>query len=215
MTASKIPETHPCRLIVEDQDRHAIIQLMARHGVDWDRPPATAPYVFPAGSVEKAFLALSLALRNDLERVGLIVDADTDIASRWHAARDRFSRAGMTMPAHPPREGWVEQVGRRRVGVWLMPNNEATGNLEDFLARLVPEADPCWPHAQQSTAAASVLGAPFKAADHGKATMHAWLAWREEPGLPFGTAMKARYFAHDSPDALAFVGWFKRLFLET
>jgi hypothetical protein len=40
----------------------------------------------------------------------------------------------------------------------------------------------------------------------------AWLAWREQPGKPFGLAMKARYFQHDSLVAKAFVGWFSGLY---
>ena len=38
------------------------------------------------------------------------------------------------------------------------------------------------------------------------------LAWQERPGLPYGSAIAARYFNHDSSAALAFVDWFKRVF---
>ena len=34
----------------------------------------------------------------------------------------------------------------------------------------------------------------------------------EEPRLPYGTAIKAGYFRHDSPVAESFVGWFRRVF---
>ena len=47
-----------------------------------------------------------------------------------------------------------------------------------------------------------------------KGVLYTWLAWRDQPGLPFGTALTARIFAHDSAAALAFVGWFKKLFFE-
>jgi hypothetical protein len=36
----------------------------------------------------------------------------------------------------------------------------------------------------------------------------------EEPGLPFGTALRAQVFRHNSEDALRFVSWFKRLFVD-
>jgi hypothetical protein len=46
-----------------------------------------------------------------------------------------------------------------------------------------------------------------------KARIHTWLSWQENPGLPFGTAITAAYLSHDSPEALKFVAWFKKLFL--
>jgi hypothetical protein len=45
-----------------------------------------------------------------------------------------------------------------------------------------------------------------------KARIHTWLAWQENPGLPFGTAITARYFGADSQEALKFVNWFNLLF---
>ena len=45
-----------------------------------------------------------------------------------------------------------------------------------------------------------------------KAVLHAWLAWQQRPGRPYGTAITARYIGHDSPAALRFVEWFQRVF---
>jgi hypothetical protein len=42
--------------------------------------------------------------------------------------------------------------------------------------------------------------------------VYSWLAWQDEPGKPYGLAMKARYFQHDSPTAARFVAWFKALY---
>ena len=38
---------------------------------------------------------------------------------------------------------------------------------------------------------------------------------QEEPGLPFGTALKAGSFETDREGALQFVAWFRNLFVET
>ncbi len=40
----------------------------------------------------------------------------------------------------------------------------------------------------------------------------AWLAWQEEPGLPYGLAVSKHYFRHDMALAGRFVDWFKRVF---
>ena len=105
------------------------------------------------------------------------------------------------------------QAYRTRVGVWLMPDNQRIGTLEDFLRTLVEDADSLLPHAQESTTQAKKThGADFRDMDEQKAVLHAWLAWQEVPGLPYGTAIRARYFRQDSPVAERFVAWFRRLF---
>ena len=107
---------------------------------------------------------------------------------------------------------------KARVGVWLMPDNlqegeRGEGTLERFLETLVQEADPLLPHARDATRRAKTEhGASYPDGNVKKAVLHAWLAWQEEPGLPYGTAIKARYFRHDSPVAESFVGWFRRVF---
>ena len=56
------------------------------------------------------------------------------------------------------------------------------------------------------------LRARISANDVDKAVLHTWLAWQEEPGLQYGTAMRARFFRDDSPAAQAFVTWFCAVF---
>ena len=99
-----------------------------------------------------------------------------------------------------------------RVGVWLMPDNQRSGALEAFLQDLVDEADRLYPIAVCSTEKAKEEGADFPDSRENKAVLHAWLAWQETPGLPYGSAVRARYFRDDSPAALAFVEWYKSVF---
>ena len=69
------------------------------------------------------------------------------------------------------------------------------------------------PYAEEVAAyAKDELGAGFSANDTDKAVLHTWLAWQEEPGLSYGTAMRARFFGDDSPAAQAFVSWFRTVF---
>lgn len=94
-----------------------------------------------------------------------------------------------------------------------MPDKATPGTLENFVSWLVPDGDPCWEHADTTTVEARRLGASCTAwRDHLKSQLHTWLAWQEVPGNPFGTALKARTFRHDSDVALRFVDWFRRLF---
>ncbi len=72
---------------------------------------------------------------------------------------------------------------------------------------------PVWSHAGEATIKAQTLGSHLAEKDLAKGKLYAWLAWQQSPGLPFGIALKARLFGHDSPEALRFVAWFTHLFL--
>jgi len=150
------------------------------------------------------------------ERFGVVIDADVDVAGRWRSVRNRLSQIGLELPPTPSPEGVVADgiTPGRRTGVWLMPDNTLSGNLEDFLATLVPADDACWPYAREAATEAKQRGAKFGDVDRLKAEIHTWLAWQQEPGVPFGTAVTACYLRHDSEVALRFVAWFRRLFFD-
>ena len=204
-------------------DKHAIRHLLLRHGVACplagevipDTLPAIVPEIKPAGDKDKVLAAMVPAVRFGTgHSVGFIVDADEAAANRWEAVRDRLSFLDPKPPTELPAEGFIADVPdyQVRVGVWLMPDNRASGALEHFLTDLIDENDPLLTLAYESTTAARGLGAAFPEVKHVKAVIHAWLSWQEEPGRPFGTAIKAEYFDADSPTALAFLRWFDELF---
>ena len=173
------------------------------------------PEITPAGDKDSVLAAIGTAARVSNDRsVGFVLDADEKPRDRWLAVCDRLEEFGLELPEEIPNEGFVADVAgsQARVGVWLMPDNQRTGALEHFLQDLVDDNDPLHPLAETSTAEAKESGAKFPEAKHRKAVLHTWLAWQEEPGLPYGTAIKARYFRDDSPAALAFVEWYKRVF---
>jgi hypothetical protein len=59
-----------------------------------------------------------------LDRLGLVLDADTDVTRRWQALHNILTRAGYSVPAVPESSGTVlHQPNRPDVGIWLMPDN--------------------------------------------------------------------------------------------
>ncbi|MXW40817.1 MAG: hypothetical protein F4Z75_06725 [Synechococcus sp. SB0668_bin_15] len=93
-----------------------------------------------------------------------------------------------------------------------MPGNQQAGALEEFLANLVAEGDLLLEFAKSSTQQARTKGATFPDAKRSKAVLHTWLAWQRDPGLPYGAAIRAQFFRHDSAAAQAFVAWYRSLF---
>ncbi|MBM7116561.1 DUF3226 domain-containing protein [Archangium primigenium] len=215
------PKNSPYRLMVEGpDDKHALLGLMKRHGYDWDDARSTRPHVEDMQGVSKLLDSANLSTgAKSLSRMGLVLDADLDVKPRWQQLRDCFSHLRIDLPVSPASEGTVVDILPRpdlklsRLGIWLMPDNQQPGILEDFLGNLVPANDPCWAYAEEATVKARSLGGALAQKDQIKGRIHTWLAWQTDPGLPFGTALTARLLGHDSPQALAFVSWFQRLFV--
>jgi hypothetical protein len=154
---------------------------------------------------------------SDIGALGIILDADTDLHARWQAVAFRLSAAGYTdVPATPVPEGTVIESPADsllpRVGVWLMPDNQLPGILEDFLRFLVPAGDRLLARVDQALISIPAGERRFPEVRAAKARIHTWLAWQEEPGKPFGQAISARYLDPSLPAANLFAGWLQRTF---
>ena len=202
------------QLYVEGKDDyHALFHFLATRQLNTTAP--WFPEIKEAGDVDKVLNSIDIAIRFGTgHTVGFMLDANTSPNDRWRAVSRRLVSAGLTPPAEPPAAGYIGfcESFQTRAGVWMMPNNRREGALEDFLLALINPTDPLLTHARGATAHAKALGAAFPGSATRKAELRAWLAWCEEPGLPYGIAIKSGYFPHDSPDCEAFVAWFRELF---
>ncbi len=155
--------------------------------------------------------------RSDLERLGIIVDADTDIDARWRALQDILRQSGnVNLPSTPDPDGTivaVEQAERTlTVGIWIMPDNKLPGMLEDFVSFLVPKDDTLWNRAADCLQQIPEQERPFSTDHQMKAHLHTWLAWRKKPGKPLGLAITSHYLDADAPHAQKLMAWLRRLF---
>ena len=208
---------HPTLHVEGRDDLHSIVNLMRHHGIDFDMKPfpKNNPVFKEIGSVEKLLSGIETAVAAASGNVvGFVLDADRPIQNRWKAVRSRLARVDVSTPNLPPKKGFIGVSGRfkTRVGVWLMPDNEHDGSLENFLHELIGENDILIDHAQNATHQARSLGAAFSDPDAVKAVIYAWLAWQKEPGFPFGKALRARFLMHDRPAGMRFAKWFKSLY---
>ena len=139
--------------------------------------------------------------------LGIIVDANNDIARRWQAITDQLKRKGIEIPPAPPPGGLITS-SRPRVGVWVMPDNERKGMLEDFVADMISQNDAIWPLAKQY-----IISIPEndKPTHEIKAQIHAWLAAKPDKPQQMGAAIGAKRFDIEAPLARDFIAWVKRL----
>ena len=157
---------------------------------------------------------LGASIGND-DIVGVVIDADANPDSRWRSIRNILTGAGYRdIPVMPNPNGTIIEPPVEpplpRVGVWIMPDNQKPGTLENFLQFLVPQTDALIGHA--TTVVDTVPVQRFRDQDRPKAVIHTWLAWQEEPGRPYGTAITARFLDPDVPQVDVLASWLERLF---
>lgn len=192
-------------LLVEGKnDAHVLYALCQHHQI-----PKTFT-VEEAGSVEDLLDLIRVRPKeSDLDRLAVILDADEDLSARWAQVRARAARAGYgDVPDQPDPGGTLLRApDLPRLGLWLMPNNQLPGMLEDFLAFLVPSIDPALPLVDQFLDGIPGPIRRFRPAHRSKARIYTWLAVQEEPGKPLGQAITARYLDAASAVAAPFLAW--------
>ncbi|MBC7776096.1 MAG: hypothetical protein H7246_11735 [Phycisphaerae bacterium] len=212
------------KLIVEGNDAIALATLCKLRGL---KPPLgyespekfKQEFVASGGGYDKALALLKLAIyQADLSNIGIIVDAnDAGAATRWQAIRniliERYSEGTLAQADGQEGPKVIKEANLPTLGIWIMPDNDGTGYLEHFLSGLVPPEEGLWAHA--NSVIATLRNQPFNEitdAKSGKALLHTWLAWKKEPGKPFGQALSAKYFDIQSPKVEPFLEWFKATF---
>ena len=69
-----------------------------------------------------------------VDRLGIVIDANTSLEARWQSLIIILENAGYSnIPKFPAPKGTVIHEGDLiSFGVWLMPNNQIPGELENF-----------------------------------------------------------------------------------
>jgi len=201
-------------LLVEGtDDEHVLKHVCGNRGV------GELDQIKSHGGVDELLESFPVRLKasEDGDIVGLVIDADTDLAPRWQSLRDRLIGVGYgAAPEGPAPDGTILDPPPGtllpRVGVWIMPDNQTKGILEDFLGFLVPPESRLFDHVTSSVGTIPEGERRFGDPAEPKALIHTWLAWQEEPGKPLGTAITARYLDPDVAQVDALVSWLNRLF---
>lgn len=203
-------------LLVEgNDDEHVVKHICGRHGI-----PADLHIITHDGVADLiAGISANISTADDVgDAVGILVDADENLQRRWQAVRAQLAAAGYRdLPDLPDRAGVIVDPPADtllpRAGVWIMPDNQNTGYLENFLRFMVPAAQSAlFEHAEASVAGIPPAVRLFEPVDAPKALIHTWLAWQRNPGRPFGIAITAGFLDANVSEAAAFAAWLRNLF---
>ena len=193
-------------LLVEGQDdKHVVRHLRLKNGLDAKiciRDKKSIHQLLPAiGPEVKA---------PGLDTLGIMADANADLTARWSAISNRLREANIEAPDLPSPEGTIIP-GTPRVGIWLMPDNQSSGELEDFVQTMIPAGDPVWPRSRRYIDGIPDESRKFIPKKKSRAELYAWLATRKDPKL-MGTAIGAEDLRIDGALCTSFAAWMQRLF---
>ena len=200
-------------LLVEGKDdEHVVKAIFGRHGL------ANLDEIIKHDGYDHLMRALPVRLQeSDVDALGVVVDADLEVQSRWDALKHRLREAGYPdLPSSPPAEGLVlaapPDTLLPRFGAWIMPDNVVPGILEHFLATLVPPEDALYTHVETAVDTIPQFLRRFREVDLPKAKIHTYLAWQNEPGRSLGFSITRNVLQADSPSCLQVVNWLQRLY---
>ncbi len=205
------------RLLVEGPDDKQVLYHLLNHHQIFNPQSKDNPFeVKDKQGIEDLLETLPTELKESgLERLGIVVDADINLVSRWQSLQDKLRSSGYSNvpPVPNPNGTIIEQEDRPVVGIWLMPDNTLPGMLEDFLSFLVPPKDVLWPLAEKAVQQVTLPHLRrFPESHRMKAHLHTWLAWQEVPGTPMGLAITRRYLDAANAHAQQLIAWIRRLF---
>ena len=208
-------EEHFNKLLVEGKDDLHVISALC---MACQIPESFE--IISCGSVEKAIRGFRLRLTTPKEQkiLGIVVDADVNAEARWEELKAVLSASGKydCDALQLPSEGLVltsNDPDFPTVGVWVMPDNQLSGMLEDFVISLTDPSDVLMVKAESVlTELESESIQKYKSAHRAKAKIHTFLSWQDEPGKPMGTAITSRVLNPEANTAQQFVSWLNRLF---
>lgn len=197
-------------LLVEGPDDQHVVRHL------WERRHGRGlPFqISPRGGVEGVIESIrDEAQASGREALGILVDGNNDLSARWQSISDRLASLDIQTPATPPSGGLIidATIGMPRIGVWMMPDNQSRGELEDFVAQMVPDDDPVWPLSQDYIGRIPDEHREFNESKTSTAEVYAWLATREDP-RQMGAAIGARDLDIDGELCTRFTDWLNRLF---
>lgn len=195
-------------LLVEGtDDEHVVRHLCNRH----QAMPEFC--IRDKGGIEVLLEDIGLEILDPRRKaVGILVDANDDLDARWSAVANRLRAENIEVPSSPERTGTIID-STPRVGIWLMPNNESPGELENFVSEMIPDDDPVWSLSENYIDGIPRAARKFAEKKILRAKIHAWLATREDP-RQMGAAIGAHDLHVDGTLCTDFANWLQRLFEE-
>jgi hypothetical protein len=205
----KVKEKYNQKLLVEgNDDQHVVWALCKKYNIPENFD------VIDCEGIDKLIKQIPVIFKSsEITTIGVIVDADTDLQTRWNLLKIKLSKIGFDFPDNIPEQGVITTNNIQKIGVWLMPDNNTNGTIEDFIVFLVPKEDKLMSVVDTTleNIEAKKLN-KYSPVHKSKAKIHTWLAWQEMPGTPMGQSITKEYLFTDKETCQNFINWLTELF---
>ncbi|MBU1821185.1 MAG: hypothetical protein KKG00_06700 [Bacteroidetes bacterium] len=203
-------EQLPAKLLVEgNDDLHVVLAICHQFKV------VQSFGIVDSKGIDALLVQIPVRIKLRDSNLGILIDADVDIHARWQQLQNILTPLGYDLPEVPNAKGTIVNSSKATtiVGIWIMPNNQVPGMLEDFAKVLIPLDDAALPLATKAIdEVLNKSAAKFSPVHRSKALIHTWLAWQESPCTPLGLAITKSYLDHNHALCGLFVNWLNRLF---
>lgn len=163
---------------------------------------------------------------NSSARLGVVIDCDYPseggFQKRFSHVKEILDQYGYHLPDVLPadienQKGFIFRHQSNElspVGLWIMPNNQDDGALEQFVESLIVASDEQRNLLQLARDAIARLPTPpmFTESHSAKALMATWNAWQKSPRAPFEQAIKDGALDLNCEKAIAFKNWLREVF---
>ncbi|MEJ2792948.1 DUF3226 domain-containing protein [Iodobacter sp. LRB] len=171
------------------------------------------------GAINTLDILLPNLYDGKLERLALIVDADqisdgNGLNNTINQIAKKIQTYGFDPePARLPNGGltFKHTDGLADFGLWVMPNNQDEGMLENWIEHCIHANDiALYQHAQTTVNALATQ--KFKPIRQTKAKIATWLAWQEKPGEGLYYAIDGKLLDQTAPLYAGFIAWLHHVF---
>lgn len=209
-------DKHKKLLVEGNDDEHVVLALRKKFEIKENFD------IVNCGSIDKLLIEIPTRLKeSDIETLGIIVDADSNLVARYNELKRIFEKANIKLPENLHQNGLIinkddviiNSTGKLTIGIWIMPNNNLNGMIEDFITFLIPNEDELLPIIKQNleTIENKQLN-KYKEIHKSKAIIHSWLAIQETPGTPMGHSITRKYLTTEKEICSIFIDWLGELF---
>jgi hypothetical protein len=197
-------------VLVEGQnDRHFVYNLCQRLSFQPEFD------VESEANIQKAIFRFATELKgNRTQPLGLIVDADFSAEARKsEIIREIKDEFPVTIRDFTDEGLVVKPENEQKFGIWIWPDNQKNGILEDLYLELVQDDDLLLKEANRVVEnLPNIAPIRFKPQHKSKAIVHTWLAWQDNPGSPIGDSIKRSTINLERPVIQKFKTWLQNLY---
>src|ERR1700753_428540 len=105
-------------LVEENDDQHVVWALCQRFEIEETFD------VIDCEGVDNLLNQVPVRTKQSgIEAIGIVIDADSNISTRWQTISILLTRLGCVIPHDIPKTGLIVSNDDMKFGVWIMPNN--------------------------------------------------------------------------------------------